>query len=204
MRRILTALTDAFRARGDELAATFDVAAEMTSCRKGAGAPHRRHGADLVTDGRVEFKGARHPLLDPGNKELTEGAKPKRRAWWVGRRSRGTCRRPGALVISGPNAGGKTVALKAMGLLALMAQAGMLIPVEPGSRFTPFRSVFADIGDEQSISASLVPFSAHIANIVAMDRALELPALVLLDEVGGADPAEGGALARQSSSTLRE
>jgi DNA mismatch repair protein MutS2 len=71
----------------------------------------------------------------------------------------------------------------------------LLIPVEAGSRLTPFRSVFADIGDEQSIAQSLSTFSAHVANLVAVDRGLVLPALVLLDEVGGGtDPIEGGAL----------
>jgi DNA mismatch repair protein MutS2 len=76
-----------------------------------------------------------------------------------------------------------------------MAQAGLLIPVEAGSAVTVFKWIFADIGDEQSISASLSTFSGHVANIVAMDRAMKLPALVLLDEVGGGtDPIEGGAL----------
>jgi DNA mismatch repair protein MutS2 len=76
-----------------------------------------------------------------------------------------------------------------------MAQAGLLIPVESGSALTVFQSIFADIGDEQSISASLSTFSARVANIVSMDRALKVPALVLLDEVGGGtDPTEGGAL----------
>ena len=183
VRRILLALTDHFRGRPDDLRRTIDVATELDVIQARARFSHKVGGIEpgISNDGTFELRGARHPLL-----VLSGHVVPVDIVMIPPTR---------IIVITGPNTGGKTVALKTGGLLALMAQAGLHVPAEHGSRLPVFQCVFADIGDEQSISASLSTFSAHITNVVSMYEHLDLPALVLLDEVGaGTDPVEGGAL----------
>ena len=205
--RILLALTDAFRRRASELHHTIEAATEIDTVQAKARFSQLVDGIEpvLSEDGRLELRAARHPLL---MEAVTSRVEPLRsddesiRPLTVPRSQA----QPvpidlvlippvTALVVTGPNTGGKTVALKTAGLLALMAQAGLHVPAASGARLPVFRSVFADIGDEQSIATNLSTFSWHVTNITAMDRALILPALVLLDEVGaGTDPHEGGAL----------
>jgi DNA mismatch repair protein MutS2 len=209
--RILLELTDAFRGRIEDLDASVEAATTLDTRQAAArfGSLVGGVAPELAVDGRLELRAARHPLLigavrrrlgAPDRVEAGSGGPAPSRAADGGEAvvvPVDIVIEPPArvLLITGPNTGGKTVALKTAGLLALMAQAGLHVPAA-SARLPVFRSVFADIGDEQSIAASLSTFSAHITNVVAMDRALDQPALVLLDEVGtGTDPSEGGALA---------
>ena len=179
VRRILLMLTDAFRGRGADMHRTIEAATELDVLQSRARYSDSIGGVEpALSDGAFELQAARHPLLKNAVPVTIKVIPPAT-----------------VLLITGPNTGGKTVALKTAGLLALMAQSGLRIPAADGSRLPVFRSLFADIGDEQSIDASLSTFSAHITNIASMDRNLIAPALVLLDEIGsGTDPIEGGAL----------
>src|SRR5688572_13150051 len=178
--RILLELTDRFRARPSDIEIARHVARDLDVLQAKARYSSTLNAIEpeFTIDTSLQLKESRHPMLDKPVPVDVLLDPPNR-----------------VLLITGPNTGGKTVALKTAGLFALMAQAGLHVPAK-SARLPIFRCVFADIGDEQSIEASLSTFSSHIRNLVAMDRELETPALVLLDEVGtGTDPNEGGALA---------
>ena len=165
----LTATLDAL-ARFDLWAAKAALAAEMEATRAGT--------ADRP---EVVLLSARHPglsgLVVPIDIRLGDGYT--------------------ALVVTGPNTGGKTVTLRTLGLLSLMHQAGLHVPAAPGSRLPIWRDVFADIGDEQSIAQSLSTFSGHLRSIIRIVESAGPGTLVLLDELGaGTDPTEGSALAQ--------
>ncbi len=195
VRCILRDLSSRVAQRADEIASAaailgeLDALQEMALLARDMGA----HAPQVVETLEVELLDARHPLLMP-QIALRLGIKRRSTREPIPvslRLAKGTP----ALVISGPNTGGKTVAVKTLGLLALMTQCGLHVPAAPGSRLPVFRRIYADIGDDQSIAESLSTYSAHLRAIVEMTRDLASPALVLLDEVGaGTDPTEGGGL----------
>src|SRR5207249_1117045 len=189
VRRILLALTDAFRARAADLHRTIDAAIELDVLQARARFSESIDGIEpaLSNDGAFELQAARHPVMLLQARPSTGSGRAEKDTLTLSPSNREPHNVvpvtikiiPPAtvLLITGPNTGGKTVALKTAGLLALMAQAGLRIPAADGSRVPVFRSLFADIGDEQSIEASLSTFSAHIAHIVSMDQSLVTPAL---------------------------
>lgn len=189
--RILARLTDAVRRVSTPLSVSVEILGEIDyiSARAKLAEQHNAVEPDINQSGRTRLIAARHPLID-GNivvpTDIEIGAENNK-----------------ILLITGPNTGGKTVSLKTVGLLTLMAQCGLHVPAAQ-AEMNVFYQVFADIGDEQSLQQSLSTFSGHISNIVKIVKNLRRNALVLLDEVGaGTDPGEGASLARAILDHLR-
>ncbi len=187
VRRILEELTGSLRPHAEAMADALDalVALDSLYARARYALEHNAVCPALSEDDRdYEVVAGRHPVLLESDRAVV----PFDLHLEPGERT---------LVVSGPNTGGKTVLLKGIGLISLMTQAGIVPPVARGSRLPVFDDVFADIGDEQSIEASLSTFSAHLGNLKEIVADAGGRALVLIDEIGsGTDPAEGAALAR--------
>jgi DNA mismatch repair protein MutS2 len=186
--KILAALTDRLRGERQAVEQLVDGLGELDFC---AAKAHLARSFDCVEprmsdDGSLELDGARHLLLESNLRASGGRIVPVSLSLAADRR---------VLVISGPNAGGKTVVLKTVGLSALMMQSGLHVPAKVAV-LPVFDDVLVDIGDHQSLAANLSTFSAHVRNIASMLESLPPTALVLLDEIGtGTDPDEGAALA---------
>ena len=187
--RVLRELTDLLRSHREALAAGWEMCIAFDDlCARAQYAVLVNGFAPELGAGSITIRGGRHPLLVGGEIVVVPFDLEFASDEWT-------------VLISGPNTGGKTVLIKAVGLLCLLTQSGIIPPIGPHSRLPVFARVFADIGDRQSIAASLSTFSAHVAALRDILAHADHESLVLLDEIGsGTDPAEGGALA---AATLR-
>lgn len=190
-RRILLELTARIREEAGAIALAVDLIGRLDAVFAKAGYALRAGAVSpaLNEEGEWDLRRARHPLLDPAATVPVHLRLEKGQS---------------ALILTGANTGGKTVALKTLGLLTAMAQSGIPIPAQEGSRVAVVRKIFADIGDEQSLRDNLSTFSAWIRALVRVVGEADASSLVLLDEVGGGtDPAEGAALAMAVIDRLR-
>jgi len=191
--RVLGELTSAVRASGPASASTVEALADLDLILAKARLAERWHAAEprILREGALRLLDARHPLLVERRRDRGQAGGEGEVVpidVTVGPDAR-------VLVITGPNTGGKTVALKTVGLAALMAQSGLFIPASPDSEVPVYDLVYADIGDEQSIAQDLSTFSAHVARLRTILLEAGPKSLVLLDEIGaGTDPGEGSAL----------